>query len=52
MLEVEIATFDWANRWSTIRMHQALDYHTPIEAKNNHCHIANTSEKTKTRAKA
>ena len=52
VLEVEIATFEWVNWWNQIRLHQALDYRTPVEVENEYWHITDVSEKTKTRANA
>ncbi|WP_253281820.1 integrase core domain-containing protein [Arcanobacterium phocae] len=36
VLEVEIATFEWVNWWNTKRLHQALNYHTPVEIENKY----------------
>ena len=47
VLEVEIATFEWVAWWNTTRLHQALDYRTPVEVENDYWRIASTSEKIK-----
>lgn len=52
VLEVEIATFEWVTWWNQTRLHQALDYRTPVEVENDYWRIASTSEKMKTRANA
>lgn len=52
VFEVEIATFEWVNWWNQIRVHQALDYRTLVEVENEYWHIADVSEKIKTRANA
>ena len=52
VLEIEIATFEWVNWWNQIRLHQALDYRTPVEVDNEYWHITDVSEKIKTRANA
>ena len=52
VLEVEIATFEWVTWWNHTRLHQALDYRTPVEVDNDYWPIASTSEKMKTRANA
>ncbi|WP_216380402.1 integrase core domain-containing protein [Arcanobacterium phocae] len=54
VLEVEIATFEWASWWNKTRLHQALDYRTPLEVENDYWHTASTTQKiqTPTRAKA
>ncbi|PAK85537.1 hypothetical protein E4P28_07310 [Rothia dentocariosa] len=52
VLEVEIATFEWVAWWNTTRLHQALDYRTPVEVENDYWRIASTSEKIKIRANA
>lgn len=52
VLEVEIATFEWVTWWNQTRLHQALDYRTPVEVENYYWRIASTSEKMKTRANA
>lgn len=49
---VEIATFEWVNWQNQIRLHQVLDYRTPVEVNNEYWHITNVSEKIKTRANA
>uniref|UniRef100_UPI001C10F52F integrase core domain-containing protein n=1 Tax=Arcanobacterium phocae TaxID=131112 RepID=UPI001C10F52F len=36
VLEVEIATFEWASWWNKTRLHQALDYRTPLEVENDY----------------
>ncbi|STC68373.1 transposase IS3504k [Corynebacterium diphtheriae] len=36
VLEVEIATFEWVHWWNQIRLHQALDYRTPVEVENEY----------------
>ena len=32
-VEVEIATFQWVNWWNETRLHENLDYRTPIEVE-------------------
>lgn len=48
--KTENATFKRANWWNTPRPHHPLNYRTPNKAENDHCHIASTSKKTKTKA--
>ena len=52
VIEVEIATFEWVSWWNQTRIHQALDYRTPVEDENDYWHSASTSEEMKTRANA
>ena len=54
VLEVEIATFEWVNWWNQARLHQVLDYRTPVEVEveNEYRHTSDVSEKIKTRANA
>ncbi|QRV01959.1 transposase [Arcanobacterium phocisimile] len=54
VLEVEIATFEWVSWWNKTRLHQALDYRTPLEVENDYWHTVNTTQKiqTPTRAQA
>ncbi|SDU78610.1 Integrase core domain-containing protein [Arcanobacterium phocae] len=54
VLEVEIATFEWVSWWNKTRLHQALDYRTPLEVENDYWYTVNTTQKiqTPTRAKA
>lgn len=33
VVEVEIATFEWVNRWNESRLHQSLGYRTPTEVE-------------------
>ncbi|MEW6955445.1 hypothetical protein V3M73_10500, partial [Trueperella pyogenes] len=33
VLDVEIATFEWVHWWTTTRLHQTRNYHTPNEVK-------------------
>lgn len=40
------------NWWNQIRLHQSLDYRTPVEVENEYWHITDVSEKIKTRANA
>ncbi|WP_408929302.1 IS3 family transposase [Corynebacterium marquesiae] len=33
VVEVEIATFEWVSWWNETRLHQSLDYRTPVEVE-------------------
>ena len=33
VLALEIATFEWVNWWNETRLHQSLEYRTPVEVE-------------------
>ncbi len=52
VVEVEIATFEWVNWWNESRLHQGLNYRTPVEAEEEFWRQHPTQEIMKIKAHA
>lgn len=52
VIDVEIATFEWVNWWNDSRLHQCLDYRTPVEVESEFWKNTPAQEIIETKANA